>query len=178
MQGTENNDITMQLVPVGVVRNSANFENWDKGFSDKSWEEKMAIMDKHRADVSEIVINEDLKDVLDGIDDYSHLAVFFWPHQVPQERRSTLKVHPLGNPEFPLVGVFATRSPVRPNPILETVVKLLERKDNILRVSGLDALDGSPVIDIKPYNPDTDIGEIKIPDWMRQVRSRPGKQKR
>ena len=161
---------SIQLVPVGFIRNKASIEDWDQGFSEMPWEKKMALMEEHRDAVSEIVVNEELEDILDGIEEYSHLNIYFWPHQVPAERRSTLKVHPLGNPQFPLVGVFATRSPVRPNPILETTVRLIERKGNILKVSGLDALDGSPLLDIKPYNPDPNTGEIQVPGWMKQVR--------
>jgi len=79
-------------------------------------------------------------------------------------------VHPLGNPEFPLVGRFATHSPARPNTILITVVKLLGRNGNVLKVSGLDALDGSPLLDIKPYLPyREELKDLKMPDWMRQV---------
>ena len=76
----------------------------------------------------------------------------------------------MGNKDFPLVGVFATRSPVRPNSILTTVVCLVGRNGNVLRVAGLDALDGSTVLDIKPYFRDTlDADEIKVPDWMRDI---------
>ncbi len=160
----------IQLVPVGVIRNGADVENWEQGFSKMPWEKKMEMMEEHRAGVSEIVINEDLEDILDGIEEFSHLNIYFWPHMVPAEKRSILKVHPLGNPQFPLVGVFATRSPVRPNPVLETTVRLLERKGNVLKVSGLDALDGSPLLDIKPYNANPAIGRIKVPAWMKQVR--------
>ena len=74
----------------------------------------------------------------------------------------------MANPEFPLVGVFATGSPVRPNPILITMVRLLGRSGNTLRVTGLDALDGSPILDIKPYGgggpPD-----VRVPDWIKKV---------
>jgi tRNA-Thr(GGU) m(6)t(6)A37 methyltransferase TsaA len=61
-----------------------------------------------------------------------------------------MKLHPKGNPDNPLVGVFASRSPNRPNPIGVTKVKLLEVRGNILVVKGLDALNGTPVLDIKP----------------------------
>jgi len=73
----------------------------------------------------------------------------------------------MGKPELPLVGRFATRSPSRPNPVGQATVKLLERHDNILKVKGLDAIDGTPVIDIKPYLPGYDSADgAKVPLWM------------
>ena len=77
----------------------------------------------------------------------------------------------MGRKDFPLVGIFSTRSPARPNPILVTVVRLLERCGNILKVEGLEAVDGSPILDIKPYIfPGEDASEVKMPAWMREVR--------
>ena len=70
--------------------------------------------------------------------------------------------------DLPLVGLFATRSPRRPNPIGVTTVRLLERRGNVLRVLGLDALDGTPVLDIKPYLPYGDcIQDTHVPEWVR-----------
>ena len=69
-----------------------------------------------------------------------------------------------------LIGVLDTRSPIRPNSILVTTVRLLKRNANILEVTGLDALDGSPVLDIKPAMVEqTDGNAITIPDWMKPV---------
>jgi tRNA-Thr(GGU) m(6)t(6)A37 methyltransferase TsaA len=73
----------------------------------------------------------------------------------------------MGNPDHELMGVFSTRSPHRPNPIGKSTVRLLERRGNILKVQGLDAIDGSPVIDIKPYIPGYDSPkDTKAPSWM------------
>ena len=66
--------------------------------------------------VSEIAIDAGLEGILDGIEEFSHIMVLYWAHLAPVERRSVRKVHPFGNKDFPLVGVFATHSPVRPNP--------------------------------------------------------------
>ncbi len=84
------------------------------------------------------------------------------------EGEVSLKVHPMGRDEFPLVGLFATRTPNRPNRIGKTTVRLLERRGNILRVKGLDALDGSPIIDIKPYIPRDDLLDAKVPQWIKK----------
>jgi len=73
----------------------------------------------------------------------------------------------MGRKENSLVGVFASRSPNRPNRIGKTTVRLLESRGNILRVKGLDALDGAPVIDIKPYMPGYDsVENAEVPDWI------------
>jgi tRNA-Thr(GGU) m(6)t(6)A37 methyltransferase TsaA len=117
--------------------------------------------------VSEIIINKDLIEALHKIDEFSHIIVIYWMHKLPPSQRSVIKVHPRHNKDLPLVGVFASRSPARPNPLGITTVKLLERRDNILKVSGLDAIDGTPVLDIKPYLPDYDYtSEIKTPGWI------------
>jgi tRNA (Thr-GGU) A37 N-methylase len=71
---------------------------------------------------------------------------------------------------MPLTGIFATRSPARPNPILVSVVRILERKDNVLKVIGLEAVDGSPIIDIKPHVVAYDTKEQpKVAPWMEQI---------
>jgi tRNA-Thr(GGU) m(6)t(6)A37 methyltransferase TsaA len=76
-------------------------------------------------------------------------------------------VHPKRNPDLPLVGVFATRSPARPNPIGIATVKLLECRDNVLKVIGLDAIDGTPVLDIKPHIPGSDSPtSVSTPGWL------------
>jgi tRNA (Thr-GGU) A37 N-methylase len=76
----------------------------------------------------------------------------------------------MGRNDLPLVGIFATCSPARPNPVCAMVVRLLERKGNVLKVQGLDAIDGSPLIDIKPYNPSYYAAEdVKVADWMTQI---------
>ena len=116
--------------------------------------------------ISEIVVNESLSEALDDIEQFSHIIVLYWIHR--SRRPAPKKVHPRGDPSRAEMGVFATRSPSRPNPIGKATVKLLERRRNILRVKGLDAIDGSPVLDIKPYIPGYDSvdDDCKAPSWM------------
>jgi len=115
--------------------------------------------------VSEIVLDSSLTEALDDLDGFSHIVVLFWMHQV--SGKPPLKLHPQGKRELPLVGLFATRSPHRPNSIGETTVRLLERRGNILKVIGLDARDGTPVIDIKPYLPKHDsVTDTRVPPWI------------
>ncbi|RKY61370.1 MAG: tRNA (N6-threonylcarbamoyladenosine(37)-N6)-methyltransferase TrmO [Candidatus Latescibacterota bacterium] len=100
---------------------------------------------------AEVVIYEEFSEALDGIDGCGHIWVLFWMHRLGEGDRRTLKVHPMGDRNRPKQGVFSLRSPVRPNPIGLTRVRLLRRDGNVLVVQGLDALEGSPVLDIKPW---------------------------
>lgn len=84
---------------------------------------------------------------LDGIRVGDRLVLLTWLHLA---QREVLKVHPRGNPAAPLKGVFATRSPHRPNPIGLHPVSVLEIAENQLKVAPLEAIDGTPIIDLKP----------------------------
>ena len=99
--------------------------------------------------VSKIIILKEYLAGLDGIEDWSHLYVIFWMHLILEEKKSL--VCPRSEPDIPAVGIFATRAPIRPNPFGLTLVELMRRKGNVLIVKGLDALNGTPVLDIKPY---------------------------
>ena len=95
-------------------------------------------------------------------------------HKLDESLRSTYKTHPRGREDLPLVGVLATRGKARPNPIGLTVVELVERRGNVLKVKGLDAYNGSPILDIKPYDY-YDIKEgIRVPAWWLMVSRRKG----
>ncbi len=85
---------------------------------------------------------------LDGIGQWPQLVVTCWMHLADRE---TLAVHPRGDPSTPLTGVFGTRSPARPNPLAVYTVDLISVKGDILYVKGIDAVDGTPVLDIKPH---------------------------
>ena len=102
---------------------------------------------------AQIEILERWEEALDGIENYSHIIVL--GHLNGAEPRS-LKVHPMGISSLPEVGLLASRSPHRPNPITVTVTRLLRRKSRTLSVDPLDLIDGTPVVDIKPYHPSTD----------------------
>jgi tRNA-Thr(GGU) m(6)t(6)A37 methyltransferase TsaA len=115
--------------------------------------------------VSCIKIDKKYSKALEGLEEYSHIIVIYWLHQADTASIS-LKVHPSSDKKRSLVGLFASRSPYRPNPVGEKVVKQLRRRDNILWVKGLDAIDGTPVIDIKPYIPDYDSpADAVVPKW-------------
>ncbi|MGQ9539329.1 MAG: tRNA (N6-threonylcarbamoyladenosine(37)-N6)-methyltransferase TrmO [Candidatus Bathycorpusculaceae bacterium] len=108
-------------------------------------------------------------DGLKGVEDFSHLIVLYWIHlrDHEEERRTTL-VYPRRHKVSMLTGVFACRSPSRPNPIGLCVVKLVKRKDCTLTVKGLDAFEGTPIIDIKPYIPEIDaVPDAHTPEWAK-----------
>ncbi|MHB0868304.1 MAG: tRNA (N6-threonylcarbamoyladenosine(37)-N6)-methyltransferase TrmO [Chloroflexota bacterium] len=143
----------MTLHPIGVIRNGCREKP-------EQWEEVE----------SEIVVDEQLAEALEGIEEFSHIHVLFWLDRAEADRGSHLKVHPQRREDLPEVGLFATRSMFRPNPIGITVVRLLERKGNLLRVLGLDALDGTPLLDLKPYLTRGDCWpEATGPAWLRRL---------
>jgi tRNA-Thr(GGU) m(6)t(6)A37 methyltransferase TsaA len=121
--------------------------------------------DNTREIVAEIVIDPALTEALDDLEDFSHIIVIFYLHK--SRRPSPMKVRPRHGTVPTPVGVFASRSPDRPNPMGKTTVELLGREGNILKVRGLDAIDGTPVLDIKPYIPDIDaVDGARVPPWM------------
>ena len=100
-------------------------------------------------DVMVIQVHEQFADALLGVDEQTHLLVLYWMHALAPEVRYLLRSHPRGDGTRPLRGVFALHSPMRPNPIGVTRVELLGVEGTRIRVRGLDAFDGSPIIDIK-----------------------------
>lgn len=115
-----------------------------------------------------IEIDPKYEDALLGLDQHSHIIVFSWFHESdsPQKRR-ILQVHPRGNKANPLTGVFATRSPVRPNPLSICTCMILSMEGRVIHIDKIDALDGTPVIDIKPYIPRLDsVAAVRAPSWM------------
>lgn len=124
---------------------------------------------KNKELVSEIHVNPELSGALDGITEYSHLHVLFWLHEISEDKRMTLKVQPRGRSDLPFIGVFAVRTNLRPNPIGLTMVELMGAESNILTVRGLDAFNGTPVLDIKPYDFWDIAKEIKVPNWWTKL---------
>ncbi len=160
----------MQLRPVGFVRSALKEPSLVPQQGDLHWGPGVERAHEERSTIAHLVIDDELTGILDGIDGFSHLMVLYWAHLVPAEARSMTKVHPMGRKDLPLTGVFATCSPARPNPISVTAVRLLERIGNVLVVEGLEAVDGSPLIDIKPYTPYYyGARDVMVPEWMAQV---------
>ncbi|MFX1519364.1 MAG: tRNA (N6-threonylcarbamoyladenosine(37)-N6)-methyltransferase TrmO [Promethearchaeota archaeon] len=119
---------------------------------------------KRRKHISKLILCEDLTEALDGIDEFSHLFILFFLDKVKSEEKK-LKAYPRGRTDMPLLGVFATRIANRPNPIGLALVELLNVEGNTLTVRGLDAYDGTPVLDIKPFDYWDMVEDAKVPEW-------------
>jgi len=142
---------TITLHPIGYVKNGIT-----QTPSQRDW---------HLDMVSDLMIDPKWINGLEGLETYSHIIVLFWFHRVKDEN-VTLKINPMHRLDLPAAGLFATRTYNRPNRIGETVVSLIERQGNILKVKGLDALDGTPILDIKPYLRSGDfIPDTRGPSW-------------
>jgi tRNA-Thr(GGU) m(6)t(6)A37 methyltransferase TsaA len=124
---------------------------------------------REKALISQIVLRDELVDGLKGICDFSHLFVLFYLNQITDDQRRTLRVHPRGRMDLPLTGVFAVRTMLRPNPIGLTVVELVRAEGNILTIKGLDAFDGTPVLDVKPYDQLDIVENPKVPSWWLKL---------
>ena len=141
----------IEMRPIGFVRRTSLDEN-----------------DKDRSLVSRVVLDENLAPALDGIEEWSHIYVIFWLDRVAHTEPPVLH-HPGNGP-----GILAARSPIHPNPIGLTLVELIRREENVLWVRGLDAYDGTPVLDIKPY-PDWEQGrfivvtDFRAPQWLTRI---------
>ncbi len=169
---TGNNAI--QLFPIGVIRNGIEKPMLRADKNGLAMQERMQkAREMHRkiaSMVSELVLENKYEPLLDGIEGFSHILVLYWPHLVDQAQRTLEKVRPMGRKDVEEKGIFATCSPVRPNSILVTAVRLLERNGTCLRVRGLEAVDGSPILDLKPYNPNYyRIDHPEIPEWMQRL---------
>lgn len=115
-----------------------------------------------------LVINRRLAKGLQGLERYSHVIVVYW---MDQEKECHLRHHPQNRADVPFVGVFACRCPQRPNPIAISTVRLLGRRGNVVRVKGLDILNGTPILDLKPYTPQYDVVSrpVRVPAWVKRL---------
>jgi tRNA-Thr(GGU) m(6)t(6)A37 methyltransferase TsaA len=124
--------------------------------------------ERDRQLVSRIIVDEDVEPALEGIAAWSHVYVIFWMGKAGQEDEVGLHHVRKG------LGELATRSPIHPNPIGLTLVELVKREGRVLWVRGLDAYDGTPLLDIKPY-PDWESGrtqvvtDFNVPAWLEEI---------
>ena len=116
---------------------------------------------------------------LDGIEGFSHIIIIAYLHKVSEKQRKVLRVRHrrlerlgVDLTGIPEVGVFCTDSPHRPNPIAISIVELVERRGRFLRVRGLDLFDGTPVLDIKAYDPTRCVKDIRVPWWVEELEKR------
>jgi tRNA-Thr(GGU) m(6)t(6)A37 methyltransferase TsaA len=114
-----------------------------------------------------LVLNREVEPALLGLDGFSHVWVFWWfdGNDTP-EKRSILQVHPRADKNNPLTGVFACRSPVRPNLIALTLCRVLSVEGNQVEVDEIDAYADTPILDLKPYIPGSDAVDASVPGWL------------
>ena len=144
------------LNPIGHIKNDVH----DIGFN--GWKEL----------VSRLVIKDRYVEALEGLEEFSHLFVVSRLH-LPG--KVLLKRHPRNREDLRVVGIFATRSQMRPNRLGLHLVRLLERKEKELLLAALDAVDGTPVIDIKPHIPQQDVVmNARVPGWVDKLHEREG----
>ena len=143
------------LHPIGTVRNS-----------------RQAIEDDHWGGlVSTIELNDSVgADALDHIEDFSHAEVIFAFHRVDEYKIESGARHPRNNPDWPKVGILAQRGKNRPNRLGLTVVRIIQHVGTALVVEGLDAVAGTPVLDIKPVMKEfLPRGEVHQPRWATEL---------
>jgi tRNA-Thr(GGU) m(6)t(6)A37 methyltransferase TsaA len=108
-----------------------------------------------------------------GLSDFSHLEVVYFMHGIPEDAITTGARHPRENAQWPRAGIFAQRGAKRPNRIGVSRCKLISVDGTTIRVRGLDAIDGTPVLDIKPYMREFGpIGALRQPQWAAEVMQR------
>lgn len=147
-----------RAAPIGVVRRSDGATSAAHG----------AFLDP--AVPSEIIIDERWTPDLTGIEEFSHLVALFWFDGTVRRREPGQLMRPEGRDDMPEIGFFATRTPRRPNPITICCPRLLRRDGNRLVVTGLDAWDGTPVLDVKGYLPrDEQRSDATIPGWQLRL---------
>jgi tRNA (adenine37-N6)-methyltransferase len=146
---------TYTVAPIGVVRSSRVEPTDDHWLSESA----------------QIILDESLPvEALDGIEAFSHLEIVFLLDRVRDEEICLGARHPRGNTAYPPVGIFAQRARVRPNRIGSTIVKLVSREGRTIHIEGLDAIDGTPVLDIKPvFREFLPKGDIRQPGWVTEL---------
>ena len=152
--------------PVGVIRSSAS----DDEIRDRSGEFE-----------SIVEIYREYEEALDSVDGYSHVYILSYFHKLREEQLGPLKIKPrrllrrgFKLEDLPTVGIFALDSPTRPNPIGLNLVRILSRDGRRIVVSGLDCFDGTPVLDIKPYNGEYKVDQYSLPPWYSNLIQRAG----
>jgi tRNA-Thr(GGU) m(6)t(6)A37 methyltransferase TsaA len=145
----------IELNPIAIVKNTR------KAIEDDHWGEI----------VSTIHLLEPIReDAFTGIESFSHVEIIFYFDQVQPDRIETGSRHPRNDPKLPLVGIFAQRGKNRPNQIGATICTLIGHSGKTITVKGLDALDGTPVLDIKPVMKEfLPREEISQPNWSSEL---------
>ncbi|MBC8368199.1 SAM-dependent methyltransferase [bacterium] len=146
----------IESTPIGFVRSGRSDQ------SDDHWGEVRATLELDTTLFS--------GDALTGLDEFSHIEVLFYFHEVNPQSIEFGARNPRGNKSWPRVGIFAQRGKHRPNRIGLSTCRLLAVTGTILQVVGLDAIDGTPILDIKPHMSSFyPKGEVREPDWVSEL---------
>jgi tRNA (adenine37-N6)-methyltransferase len=144
------------LIPIGVVRTSRS------EIKDDDWGETISTIELDESQFSE--------EVLYGLEDFSHLEVYFHFHKVNPDKIEKGARHPRNNPEWPKVGIFSQRGKNRPNLLGASVCKIIKVEGLTITVQALDAIDGTPVVDLKPFMQEfSPNGETRQPQWATEL---------
>ena len=141
------------MCPIGYVQNSVENKK------DISWGN----------DVSTIVLKEEFNNGLTGLEDFSHVIIIYHLDKANYEKDKHLQRRPQNRSDMPLVGIFSQRGKDRPNRIGMTSCQIVAVDEKSLTVKGLDAIDGTPVLDIKPYYPIYDKKDASVPEWVARL---------
>ncbi len=141
------------MEPIGRVKNHVT------AGKDTSWGE----------DISSVVLDEQYISGLKGLEDFSHAIILFHLDQARYQKEKHLQRRPQNRDDMPLVGIFSQRGKNRPNRIGMTSVEIMAVTEDTLVVKGLDAIDGTPVLDIKPYYPAYDRKDATVPEWVDRL---------
>jgi tRNA-Thr(GGU) m(6)t(6)A37 methyltransferase TsaA len=144
----------IELDSIGLVKNNIEIKK------DKDWGN----------DDSKIIIDEQYEHGLTGLSDFSHLIVVYYLDKADFNMEKHLVRRPQGREDMPMVGIFSQRAKDRPNPIGITSVEIIDINKNIITVKGLDAINNTPILDIKPYYPMYDCkNNAVIPEWVTRL---------
>jgi tRNA-Thr(GGU) m(6)t(6)A37 methyltransferase TsaA len=147
---------TITLTPIGIVHSPRTEAE------DDYWGNVISVIELDAAQFDEEAVL--------GLADFSHLEVIFFMHLVDPAKIETRARHPRNNPAWPKVGIFAQRPKARPNRLGLSRCRLLHVDGLRLTVESLDAIDGTPVLDIKPYMSEyAPRGDIRQPDWSKEL---------
>ena len=146
----------IQMSPIGLVKSSR------KDVEDDNWDKETAYIELDK--------NQFNSDSLLGLKDFSHTEIVFYMNQVSPEKVERTARHPRNNTAWPKVGIFAQRGKNRPNQIGTTVCRILKIEGLCLYLEGLDAVDQTPVLDIKPWVDEfAPRGKTFQPNWITQL---------
>jgi len=146
----------INLAPIGYVKTTRSEP------IDDDWDEETTSI--------ELDASKFTPDALLSLDQFSHIEVIYWFHHEEAAAANLGARRPRGRQDWPMVGIFAQRAKNRPNRLGLTVCKLVKLEGLKLRVSGLDAIDGTPVLDIKPWMEGFGPrGAVREPDWAKEL---------